>query len=53
MERFLTGLDDRYGGARAWALGAGVAEGSLDALTETLLDGPTVNPGPPPPTLDT
>jgi len=53
MERFLTGLDDRYGGARAWALGAGVAEDSLEGLTETLLDGPTVNPGPPPPTLDT
>ena len=40
MERFLAGLDDRHGGARAWALAAGVPVGSLDRLTDILLDGP-------------
>jgi len=38
MQRFLDGLDQRYGGARRWALGAGVAPGQLDALADILLE---------------
>lgn len=48
MERFLAELDDRFGGARAWALRAGVAAGALDRLGELLLDAPD---GTRPPTL--
>lgn len=39
MERFLAGLHDRYGGARAWALQAGVDAAAIDRLAGALLDG--------------
>jgi protein-tyrosine phosphatase len=39
MERFLEGLDDRYGGARSWALEAGVGEEHLYAMGDILVDG--------------
>ncbi len=32
MKRFLAGLDQRHGGARQWALAAGVSKPSLDRL---------------------
>jgi len=38
MEGFLDGLDERYGGARRWALDAGVAEEELDTLARLLLE---------------
>ncbi|HEY7948755.1 MAG TPA: tyrosine-protein phosphatase [Acidimicrobiales bacterium] len=38
MEAFLDGLHERYGGARRWAIGAGVAKEELDALTRLLLE---------------
>lgn len=38
METFLQGLHDRYGGARSWALAAGVPPESLDALSALLVD---------------
>jgi protein-tyrosine phosphatase len=38
MERFLAGLHARHGGARAWALAAGVAEASLDRMSVFLLE---------------
>ena len=43
MERFLAVLHRRYGGAEAWALGAGVSPASVERLRETLLGpaGPT------------
>ncbi len=37
MEGFLDRLNDRFGGARSWALDAGVAEGTLEVMTELLL----------------
>ncbi|HYA69370.1 MAG TPA: tyrosine-protein phosphatase [Acidimicrobiales bacterium] len=39
MERFLDGLDDRYGGARPWALQAGLVTADLDALIDILVEG--------------
>ena len=41
MERFLARLDDRHGGARAWALEAGLTAADLDRLAAHL-----VEPGP-------
>ena len=38
MEGFLDGLDAVHGGARAWALGAGVPAGTLGRMTELLLE---------------
>ena len=38
MREFLDLLDQRYGGARAWALAAGVGEATLCRLEETLLE---------------
>jgi len=38
MEGFLDGLAERHGGARAWALGAGVPEATLDRLVDEVLD---------------
>ena len=38
MEGFLTGLADAFGGARAWALGAGVPEEALDRMVDLLLE---------------
>ena len=38
MEGFLDGLAERHGGARSWAIGAGVAPAALDAMTELLLE---------------
>jgi protein-tyrosine phosphatase len=38
MESFLDGLDQRFGGARRWALGAGVTETQLRALERLLLE---------------
>ena len=40
MERFLDGVEERYGGSRFWALQAGVDESELDALSRILLAGP-------------
>ena len=40
MEGFLDGLQTRYGGARAWALGAGVAAADLDRMADLLLETP-------------
>jgi hypothetical protein len=37
MERFLDGLDERFGGARAWARGAGVEEAQLKSLVHLLV----------------
>jgi protein-tyrosine phosphatase len=37
---FLEQLDERFGGARQWALGAGVATDQLDALVDLLVEGP-------------
>ncbi len=37
MEGFLAGLDERHGGARQWALSAGVRAESLDAMADLLL----------------
>ncbi len=38
MAGFLDGLAERYGGARAWALAAGVPAGVLDHLVELVLE---------------
>lgn len=38
MERFLRGLHDRYGGARAWALGAGVDADAVERMADLLLE---------------
>jgi len=38
MVGFLDGLQARYGGARAWATGAGVTEATLDAMADLLLE---------------
>ena len=38
MEKFLEGLYEKYGGARAWALASGVAAESMDALVATLVE---------------
>ena len=38
MERFLDHLQTRYGGARSWALSAGVPAGALDRMVEFLLE---------------
>ncbi len=37
MEGFLDGLDQRHGGAREWALAAGVSPARLDAMAAVLL----------------
>ncbi len=38
MERFLDGLREQFGGAAAWALGAGVPPAHIDALADLLLE---------------
>jgi hypothetical protein len=38
MEGFLDGVASRYGGARAWAIGAGVPASTLDQMVELLLE---------------
>jgi len=38
MEGFLDGLSEYHGGARAWAVGAGVPEKSLDRMVDLLLE---------------
>jgi hypothetical protein len=38
IDRFLDGLDERYGGARGWARSVGVNEESLDRLEAGLLE---------------
>lgn len=38
MVGFLTQLQDRYGGARTWALDAGVPVGALDRMADLLLE---------------
>jgi protein-tyrosine phosphatase len=38
MERFLTALDERYGGAEQWAVGQGLAPEVLDRLRRALRD---------------
>lgn len=40
MEYFLTELHGKYGGARQWALGAGVTPDSLDRMSTLLLTSP-------------
>lgn len=37
MSRFLDGLDERYGGARKWAISVGVSPTQLDSLGQILL----------------
>ena len=44
MEEFLEGVDQRHGGARQWALAAGVQVDAVEALS-TLLVAPTPGPG--------
>ncbi len=39
MERFLAGLHEQYGGARAWATASGVDPARLDRMADLLLDG--------------
>jgi hypothetical protein len=41
MQRFLTELRVRHGGARSWALSSGVPAEALDRMDETLLEPPT------------
>ena len=38
MEGFLDGVRSRWGGARAWAVGAGVPEATLDRMVGLLLE---------------
>jgi protein-tyrosine phosphatase len=38
MERFLDGLEEQFGGARAWALGAGISESQVDVLAHLLIE---------------
>jgi protein tyrosine/serine phosphatase len=38
MEGFLDGLDERFGGARKWALGVGVTEAQLDLMDHLLVE---------------
>jgi protein-tyrosine phosphatase len=38
MERFLDGLDERYGGATGWALSAGIEASTIVALRQCLLE---------------
>ena len=38
MEGFLDGLDGRFGGARAWALGVGVPPGVIDRVVDQVLE---------------
>ena len=38
MQRFLDGVYAGFGGARAWALGAGVDAGDLDRMRSDLLE---------------
>ena len=38
METFLAGLQQRHGGARQWALSAGLPEAALDRITALLLE---------------
>ncbi|MGD0882351.1 MAG: tyrosine-protein phosphatase [Acidimicrobiales bacterium] len=40
MEGFVDALSERHGGARAWALGAGVPETALDAMIDLVLEPP-------------
>jgi hypothetical protein len=40
MQRFLDGLHHRYGGARGWAISAGVPPEALDRLVDLLLERP-------------
>ncbi len=40
MEQFLTGLHDQFGGARAWAVDAGVPAATLDRIASILVDRP-------------
>ena len=40
MEGFLEGVASRYGGARAWAVGAGVPEATLDRMADLLVEPP-------------
>jgi hypothetical protein len=37
MEGFLDGVDQRYGGARQWALAAGIPYGTVEALSTLLV----------------
>jgi rhodanese-related sulfurtransferase len=41
MHGFVRGLHDRFGGARGWALGAGVPEEALDTMVAELTESPT------------
>jgi protein-tyrosine phosphatase len=38
MDRFLTELHQRHGGAREWALAAGLSASGLDRMADLLLD---------------
>ena len=38
MERFLDGLNEQYGGARSWAMTAGISEKELEALFDLLVE---------------
>ena len=38
MECFLDGLDERFGGARTWARGAGITEAQLESLVHLLVE---------------
>jgi protein-tyrosine phosphatase len=38
MESFLDGVDERFGGPRQWALGAGISEVQLQALMQLLVE---------------
>jgi protein tyrosine/serine phosphatase len=38
MTRFLVEVDDRFGGARGWALSAGVSQRQLDQISQLLLE---------------
>jgi hypothetical protein len=38
MQGFLDGLERRFGGARAWVLGAGVEEAQLDSMVQLLVE---------------
>lgn len=45
MREFLRRLDEAHGGARGWALGAGLSEGALASLEERLLEERPLEPG--------
>jgi hypothetical protein len=38
MTTFLRDLDEHFGGARSWALAAGVSSDELDRMSELLLE---------------